>query len=81
MLTAVTYIRRSDRTRLAFILETSDVDEAQARAAEYAPKGFEYAATCQPTVPFTVPSDGDDYGRQVPSIPADWITTSTRLAA
>lgn len=81
MLTAVTYIRHSDRTRLAFILETPSREHAEAKAAEYAPKGFEYAATCQPTVPFTVPSDGDDYGNPTPSIPADWITTSTMRAA
>lgn len=81
MLTAVTYIRAGDRTRLAFILETNDTAAAEARAAEYAPRGFKHVATCQPSVPFEVPSDGDDYGREAPSIAADWITTSTMRAA
>lgn len=77
MLTAVTYIRPSDRTRLVFIYETGDIAQAEAKAAEYAPRDFAYAATCQPTIPLAVPQDGDDYGREVPSIPADWITTNT----
>lgn len=81
MLTAVTYVRASDRTRLAFILETDSIGEAEAKAARFAPKGFAHAATCQPTVPFTVPSDGDDYGGEAPSIAADWITTNTMRAA
>lgn len=76
MLTAVTYIRPHDRTRLAFVFEDTSVSDAEARAATYAPNDFAYAATCQPTVPFRVPADGDDYGRESPSIPGSWITTS-----
>lgn len=80
-LTAVTYIRSSDRTRIVFLLNTPDTATAETTAFRYAPHDFEYAATCEPTIPMQVPSDGDDYGVEAPSIPADWITTTTQRPA
>lgn len=72
-MTAVTYIRPGDRTRIVFVFETDDIEVAEQRARECAPHDFQWAALCQPSPPLVVPSDGDDYGTEGPSMPASWL--------
>lgn len=64
--TAVTYIRRSDRTRLVFWFDCPP-DEAVQRASELAPLNFKLAAVCQPKGRLAIPFDGDNYGKESPS--------------
>lgn len=72
-MTAVTYIRPGDRTRVVFVFETDNIELAEQRAREFAPADFQWAARCQPGERLRVPADGDDYGTEAPSIPASWL--------
>jgi hypothetical protein len=57
--TAITYIRDADRTRVIFVLDLPP-DEAQAKVT--APLGFRLAAVNPDADTSRIPMDGDDYG-------------------
>jgi hypothetical protein len=78
MLTAVTYIRAADRTRIVYVLPM-ERGEALAQAAELAPRDFALAAVCHPAddEQMLVPQDGDNYGDEVT---APWLTPASASA-
>lgn len=57
-MTAITYIRNPDRTRLIFVLDLPP-DEAMARITP--PQGFELAAINPDADTSRIPFDGDNY--------------------
>lgn len=74
----ITFVRDADRVRLIFVLPAADLDgnfEAAFQAVmSRAPRGFRLVA-CHPHDGGRIdqiPMDGDDYGRDAPSIPATW---------
>lgn len=58
-MTAITYVRPSDRTRVIFVLDLPP-DEAQAKITP--PLGFHLAAINPDADTSRIPMDGDDYG-------------------